>query len=78
MCGRYLLNDFSEVLAERFNVSDIPGGNSPHYNVSPTQVMPVIVSNGSNRVELMNWGLIPSWSREPKGFINARSETAAQ
>src|SRR5438067_3607360 len=78
MCGRYLLTDFSEVLGERFEVSDIPGGKSPRYNVSPTQVMPVIVRNGSNRVELMSWGLIPSWSREPQGFINARSETAAQ
>jgi putative SOS response-associated peptidase YedK len=78
MCGRYLLTDFSEVLAERFEVSTISGFNPPRYNVSPTQLMPVIVSNGTNRAELMSWGLIPSWSREPKGFINARAETAAQ
>ena len=77
MCGRYLLTDFSEVLAERFEVATLPGFNPPRYNVSPTQRMPVIVSNGTKRAELMSWGLIPAWSREPKGFINARSETAA-
>jgi putative SOS response-associated peptidase YedK len=79
MCGRYSLSDFSEAFAKRFQVSNIQGRNSPHYNVSPTQLMPVVLRNGSNRVELMSWGLIPSWSREPNtGFINARSETAAQ
>jgi putative SOS response-associated peptidase YedK len=40
--------------------------------------MPVITRVGdSNQVEVMSWGLIPAWSREPRGFINARSETAA-
>jgi putative SOS response-associated peptidase YedK len=24
---------------------------------------------------MFQWGLIPSWSKEPKGFINARAET---
>jgi putative SOS response-associated peptidase YedK len=78
MCGRYSLTDFSQAFADRFNISDIEANNSPRYNVSPTQVMPVITRNGGNWVQLMSWGLIPSWSREPKGFINARSETAAQ
>src|SRR5919202_6532827 len=78
MCGRYSLSDFSEAFAKRFQVSNIQGVNSPRYNVSPTQMMPVVVRDrdGSNRAELMQWGLIPYWSHEPKGFINARAETA--
>jgi putative SOS response-associated peptidase YedK len=81
MCGRYLLTDFSQAFAERFKVSEVselPGTHQPRHNVSPTQLMPVITkAGGSNQLELMSWGLIPSWSREPKEFINARSETAA-
>ena len=78
MCGRYSLTDFSEGFAERFKVSELPGSNQPRHNVPPTALMPVITRAGDgNRVELMRWGLIPPWSREPKGFINARSETAA-
>jgi len=78
MCGRYLLTDPSQALAERFKVPELPDSNPPRHNVSPTQLMPVITRAGdSNQVELMSWGLIPSWSRKPKGFINARSETAA-
>lgn len=29
----------------------------------------------STKVKGLTWGLIPSWSRESKGFINARAET---
>ena len=25
----------------------------------------------------MVWGLVPSWSKEPKGYINARAETVS-
>ena len=78
MCGRYSLTDFSEAFAERFKVSELPDANPPRHNVSPTALMPVITrAADSNRVDLMSWGLIPSRSRDPKGFINARSETAA-
>ena len=48
----------------------------PRYNIAPGQKILVIADFGSG-VELANvvWGLIPSWSTEPKGFINARAET---
>src|SRR6266516_6167093 len=80
MCGRYSLADFSEAFGKRFNVANLDGVNGPRYNVSPTQLMPVVVRDpdGQNRSELMEWGLIPYWSHEPKGWINAKSETAAQ
>jgi putative SOS response-associated peptidase YedK len=40
--------------------------------------MPVIVRNSPNRMLEMQWGLIPSWSKEPRtrfSTINARAET---
>ncbi len=49
-----------------------------NYNVAPTQSMPVATAEG---VELMTWGLVPSWSKEFKPAftsINARAETLAE
>src|SRR4051794_22451542 len=42
--------------------------------------MPVVVrDDGERRVELLRWGLVPSWSRAPGGdLINARAETVAE
>jgi putative SOS response-associated peptidase YedK len=73
MCGRYVLYEIDE-LADHFNV-EIPAGLHPNYNAAPTQTMPVITDTG---LELMRWGLIPTWARDEKiGYklINARSET---
>src|SRR5467141_3326751 len=48
----------------------------PRYNIAPSQDVQVIVTRATAReVALFRWGLIPSWSKEPKGFINARAET---
>jgi putative SOS response-associated peptidase YedK len=46
------------------------------YNIAPGQNVYVIADFG-NGLELRSvvWGLIPSWSVDKKGFINARSET---
>ncbi len=37
--------------------------------------MTIIQSGNEPAFEVMIWGLIPSWSREPAGLINARAET---
>ncbi len=37
--------------------------------------MTIVQSGNEAGFELMIWGLIPSWSREPAGLINARAET---
>jgi putative SOS response-associated peptidase YedK len=54
----------------------------PRYNIAPSQYNPVIVGDqeGHNHLELMQWGLVPAWSREAKvaySTINARAETIA-
>jgi len=51
---------------------------SSRYNVAPSQEMPVVLHKGINQVQLMRWGLIPSWAPEMKigySMINARAET---
>lgn len=55
---------------------------NPRYNIAPRQHSPVIVgdSNGQSRLEMMQWGLVPAWSKEAKvaySTINARAETLA-
>jgi putative SOS response-associated peptidase YedK len=80
MCGRYVLKATGQELVTRY---DVPGDQAqmfekPRFNVAPGQFNPVITNDGKNRLELMKWGLIPSWSKEPKmnfSTINARSET---
>jgi putative SOS response-associated peptidase YedK len=53
------------------------------YNVAPSQRAPVVLvdrSTGARRLEFLQWGLIPSWAKDPSALshpINARSETAA-
>jgi putative SOS response-associated peptidase YedK len=54
----------------------------PRYNVSPTQLVPVIRQvDGSRELSMIRWGLVPPWAEAPnKGPVlnNARSEEAAQ
>jgi putative SOS response-associated peptidase YedK len=54
----------------------------PRYNIAPGQVAPVIVNaHGKRSIELFQWGLIPSWAKDPaivNKMINARAETLAE
>jgi putative SOS response-associated peptidase YedK len=77
MCGRYGLTVDTSKLQERFETSNTLPDVQPRYNIAPTQELPVIVRNSPNSMALMQWGLIPSWSKEPKvsySTINARAE----
>lgn len=48
----------------------------PRYNIAPTQPVLTVLERESRRAaKFLQWGLIPSWSKEPKGIINARVET---
>ena len=47
----------------------------PRYNIAPSQNILVIGDFGKGReVRMITWGLIPSWSTNGKGSINARAE----
>ena len=81
MCGRYTLTNPTH-LEKRFKVTQSQLPLSPRYNVAPTQEMPVVMADksGKNHLEVLKWGLIPFWSKDPKaGYstINARAEGIA-
>ena len=80
MCARYNLHSDQEELAEFFE-ADSPERPVtlplPNFNVAPTQQAPVVV-DGPRRFEVMRWGLIPHWAKDPRigrRTINARAET---
>jgi putative SOS response-associated peptidase YedK len=83
MCGRYRLSRRKQIIEEHFDSVSGEEDWTPHFNVAPTQPVPVIRQNPHEPVRqlsLMRWGLIPSWAKDPSGaarMINARSETAA-
>jgi putative SOS response-associated peptidase YedK len=79
MCGRYTLHQKAKILVDRFDAQPIKEELRDNYNVAPGQFMPVVVNQeGKTKLELMKWGLVPFWAKDPKiGYklINARSET---
>ncbi len=82
MCGRFLLITSTGELIDRFGFFS-PLTLVPRYNNAPTQSTAVarLSTDGSDIVlDMLRWGLIPSWAKEAKigaRMINARSETAA-
>src|SRR3984885_6551434 len=80
MCGRFTLRTPAHDLVEVFELLREPE-LSPRYNIAPTQNVAVIRQDGKSRqLSLMRWGLVPTWSKDPKAgppLINARSETVA-
>lgn len=82
MCGRYTLRTPVETLAEEFGISDPLPEIPTRYNIAPTQeVAAVLEEDEERKLEMLRWGLIPSWADDPavgNRMINARSETAAE
>lgn len=80
MCGRFALTATPRQVRELFGYEEQPNF-PPRTNVSPTEPIGVIVERGGVRhFELMRWGFIPSWVKDPGKFpllINARGETLA-
>ncbi len=78
MCGRFSLKTPAEELARKFGARKVAQA-SPRYNIAPSQeVLAVTNAEGERELTTLVWGLIPSWSREPQGFINARAETVLE
>ncbi|MBI3918310.1 MAG: SOS response-associated peptidase [Betaproteobacteria bacterium] len=82
MCGRYVTKGEADIERE-WNLRR--GGGNPFrasFNAAPTQMLPAVRNDpGRGRtLDLLRWGLIPSWSKDPSignRLINARAETVA-
>jgi putative SOS response-associated peptidase YedK len=83
MCGRYTLTQSGGAIATAFHLSEVPK-LVPRYNIAPTQPVPAILTatpDSERQFKLLYWGLIPSWSKDPKigsRLINARAETVTE
>jgi putative SOS response-associated peptidase YedK len=81
MCGRFTLAADTKKLAEAFAGFEIPENLPPRYNVAPSQPIAAVANKGQRQVEFFQWGLIPSWAKDPaigNQMINARAETLAE
>lgn len=78
MCGRYSLTVNPEELMEHFHLDSADATTSPRFNIAPTQDVPVVLNESPTRLSIVQWGLIPSWAKDPgigAQMINARAET---
>jgi putative SOS response-associated peptidase YedK len=82
MCGRFSLFTQEEMIREAFHLGNTcPLKLKPRYNIAPSQNIPVVRNTGNQEMVFAKWGLVPSWSKEPKtkySTINARIETVAE
>ncbi|MGI8556159.1 MAG: SOS response-associated peptidase [Pyrinomonadaceae bacterium] len=77
MCGRFTSGKPEKIKINGINAADLEGAK-PRYNIAPSQqILSVINTSDEKHALYLQWGLIPSWSKEPSGsgIINARAET---
>src|SRR5918993_2472336 len=75
MCGRITLRRPEKVRLDKLDTRPL-FESLPRHNIAPSQKLWTITeSNEKRSLALMQWGLIPSWSKKPAGFINAKAET---
>jgi len=87
MCGRFASNLTWEQLHEIYGIAapertPAPPDLQSHYNIAPTQTVPVVRLNraGRREIALLRWSLIPFWAKDAKigaRTIDARAETVA-
>jgi putative SOS response-associated peptidase YedK len=74
MCGRFALHSRDRIKLKGLTAIDLPF--EARYNIAPSQEILAIADFGRGiEARMLTWGLIPSWSNDGKGFINARAET---
>ena len=81
MCGRFTVRMDPRESARVFGVTRTDGACAPSFNVAPAQKIPVVtLLDGQRVMDAFQWGLIPSWAKDPaigNKLINARAETVA-
>lgn len=80
MCYRYSLAWGDDDLCTRFGVTGLPSGLVPHYSIAPGGTSLVITGPGEAEAAMMQWGLVPHWTRDVLSAnrpANARAESLA-
>ena len=82
MCGRYVRTTPIERFAMLFYAQGHPESWAS-YNIAPSAQVLLArnATQGGRELVTMKWGLVPSWSAEPKtaySTINARAESVVQ
>lgn len=83
MCGRFTLSQPTAELADQFQLDEMTELESS-YNIAPTHPVATVQiepETQKRQLNLLHWGLIPSWAKDPaigSKLINARAETLAE
>jgi putative SOS response-associated peptidase YedK len=81
VCGRFVSASQPDEIAKYFGADLGERLVEPSYNVAPTNDVYVVLETGeTRRLDLLRWGLVPSWAKDPaigSKMINARAETLA-
>lgn len=81
MCGRFSFFGVEQFYS-RFQIKNRLGALNKRYNITPRQKIPIVTrEDNENYAEMMLWGLIPFWAKDPKignKMINARADTLSE
>jgi len=83
MCGRFTLTASDPTgLRNRFGIGESLR-IEPRFNVAPSDDVVAVTTDrdGAPRGELLRWGLVPHWAKDPSigaRMINARAESVAE
>lgn len=79
MCGRFGLSRPERLDLGRFGIGSLPP-QKPRLNIAPgADVLVVREVDGERRGEMLHWGLIPFWAKDPgigDRLANARADSA--
>jgi putative SOS response-associated peptidase YedK len=81
MCGRYTFVTPAPSAEKRFGAKAKDATVPTTYNAAPSQALPIITNAAPDQIQLLSWGLVPAWSKDPAAGpkpINARAETLAE
>lgn len=75
MCGRYVVISKLKAIEKRFNLLPSPEDLfGPMNNVSVGDYAPVVTNQAPNKLQLLQFGMTPSWAKKKMYLFNARSE----
>jgi putative SOS response-associated peptidase YedK len=76
MPGRVTLTTDAAALAAAFPWLQVPKELRPRYNIAPSQAIAVVLNDGSNKVDFVTWGMVPSFTKVKmtSALKNARAE----